>query len=211
MKRTVCSDSRNEQTREFGDPSICNTDDCEKYLGIWQNLLMERNNLSQAFFDDHIRVHESSINDWRDGTSFRVCYWIQIDWAISYECDKFIINIDPDDTKYPSLDLPRGVALNEQEVKLAAYNRAFGSTLSKINGATQIAYLSEAAALNELVSYSELDTLCYSGVSLDQKDGNLVLQASAEYRNQENPCVFGSIDLVSGQKEINDSPCRLID
>lgn len=207
IRLTFCEQNPIVGYLDHGVRSICSTNLCTEYLGIWKDLIKEKNNLSQDFLDTNIKLHRSSINTWSRGTSFRVCYEIQIGWAIAYNCDQFIININNDNTHYPALDLPRGKNLNKAEIKLAVENKAFASRLAKINNATELAYEDKESALDELIKYAGVNDLCFNRIMLDKNTGNLVLEANAEYAGANNACIFGSVDLITRTTETMDNPC----
>ena len=209
-KITTCS---NFALSEYpGDPKIpdlCNLDICNNYFTIWKELLQEKNNLDEDFFNNHIQPHYSEIHNWAKGASYVICYNLQIDWAVKKNCDKFIININPDNTHYPLLDLPRDTNLTKEEVKLAIENRAFSSLLANINTATSIVHDSLEDALNELIDFSEVNTLCFNRLIINKDNGNITLSAIAEYEDEDNLCIQGNIDLITGEKTVMDKPCRI--
>ena len=96
---------------------LCDTEACNTYLEVWENLLKQRNNLSDTYFNDHIKVLKTSINEWNEGESFRVRYQIKIDWMEVILSDHFMIKIDSANAPpYPSLDVSRTNYLTQDEV-----------------------------------------------------------------------------------------------
>ncbi|PID70368.1 MAG: hypothetical protein CR985_02795 [Flavobacteriales bacterium] len=186
---------------------MCSSNLCNVYYEIWKELIKEKNNLSQDFIDSHIILCHSEIDSWANGISFRICYKIKLDWAIAYNCDQFIIKINKENTLYPSLDLPRDTYLTKDKIKIAVDNRAFSSDISKITNKSDLEYIDMESALNELIDFSGVNILCMNRVALDDDTGNLVLEASAQYENEENSCIQGTIDLISGDKNVNNIPC----
>ena len=63
------------------------------------------------------------------------------------------------------------------------------------------------SALNSLIYAAEVNTFCMSEMYVDKTTGNLMLEAWAEYENEENSCIKGQIDLINGDTEITDTPC----
>jgi hypothetical protein len=51
---------------------LCDTDNCNTYFKIWKELLISRNNLTEAYFNEHIFPYSTMIDSWNDGKSFRV-------------------------------------------------------------------------------------------------------------------------------------------
>jgi hypothetical protein len=171
---------------------------------------MEKNNLSQEFINSHIEICQSKINFGARGISFSVCYRLKIDWAIAYNCDQFIIKINANNTSYPSLGLPRDTFLTKDKIKIAIDNRAFFSHIGKISNVDDIKYSTIDNALQDLTTFSDVSQLCLNMITINNDNGNLTLEASAQYENEENSCVVGTIDLITGNKDVNDTPCCII-
>jgi len=188
--------------------SICNSDTCSNYLSIWRMLFMEKNNLSKEFFDSHIEICQAETYSWERGISFKVCYQLKIDWATAYHCDQFIIKIDSNNTYYPSLNLPKETYLTKDQIKKAVDNKGFFSSIINISNRDQIKYLSMEDALQELKNLSGVNYLSLNGIIINNDNGDLTLEASAQYENEENLCVFGTIDLITGDKNSYHSPCQ---
>lgn len=209
-RTTTCSnDIESNYPDDRGDGTLCTTSLCQDYQSIWQELLQEKNNFDQAFFDEHITLHSSKVNDWSRGSSFRVCYYVNVGWASAYTCDKFIFNISPDDATYPALNLPRDINLTKAEIKLVVDNNAFSSSINEINNAPALLHTTIEDALQELIDFSGVNTLCFSQLKLHRDSGNLILEAWATYENEENSCIRGRIDLFTGEKSVTDMPCYI--
>ena len=207
---TVClPNAVSEYPSEPRTPTLCETEVCTNYSTIWKELIQEKNDLNQDFFDNHIKVHYSDINEWSRGTSFNICYQIQVDWAMASVCDQFIIKINPENTNYPHLDLPRDSFLTKVDIEKVLDQRAFSSSMEKINNTTEIIQLSFESALNELIEFSGVNTLCFTRLVLNKANGNLTLKAIAKYENEENLCIHGEIDLITGEKVVRDNLCYL--
>jgi hypothetical protein len=127
--------------------------------------------------------------------------------------EDFIIYIDSvntlNPTRYPTLDLPRGRALDKEEIKIAVENRAFSSSMTKINTNTEFVYASLEQALNELEAFAGVNKLCFSRYVFDRESGNMRLWVGAIYENEHNSCISGSVDLITGEKKLGDSPCTI--
>jgi len=187
--------------------SICTSEICTNYLNIWEDFFKEKNNLSDSFFDEHVILCQSNIDNWNEGISFRICYKIQMDWAIAYGCDKFMIKINNESNLYP--ELPRNEYLSKDEIRLAIDQNRFYTRIGSVSN-SEIIFSSMNEALNKLIEDANVNTLCISEIYVDESKGNLILAAWAEYENEENSCIEGKIDLVSGETEVTDTPCYII-
>ena len=189
--------------------SICTDDICQQYQAIWKELFMEKNNLSESYFQNHIILVDSGVGSWDEGISFSIRYKVKIGWAIAFQSDQFIIKINKDNNLYPALVLPRDQYLSKNEILIALNGQAFSSNLLNLSNTENIKYNSMNNALAQLIRMSNINTLCSNGVFVDQSTGNLTLEAGAKYDNEANSCVRGYIDLVTGETKIQDTPCAI--
>lgn len=205
-RETTCN-QENTFPENSAAGSLCSDAFCAEYFTIWKELLMERNDLSQDFFDSHIELGKSDIHSWNDGVSFSICYKFRVGWAVASVCDQFIIKINADNILFPALDLPRDTYLSKDEIKLAVEKRAFSSKIIKIAKEENIKFPTQEIAMSDLIEFADVNQLCSGRISIDKNNGHLTLHASAQYVNEFNSCIQGTIDLITGDKIANDTPC----
>lgn len=206
FRETACT-QENAFPEDSTTGSLCSDELCTEYLAIWKELIMGKNNLSQDFFDSHIELIKSEIHSWEKGVSFSICYNFNVDWATAFNCDQFIIKIDADNSFFPALDLPRDTYLTKDKIKLAVDNRAFSSEIIKIANVDNIKFSTPDNALSDLIEFSGVNQLCLKGITINEDNGHLILQAYAQYVDEFNSCIQGTIDLITGDKNVNDAPC----
>jgi hypothetical protein len=168
---------------------------------------MEKNNLGNSYFDNHIELVQSQINKWNDGSSFSICYKVKLGWAIAYNCDQFVIKIEQDNQLYPTLNVPRGTYLSKDQIKLIVDNHAFSSDITKLSNVDNLKFNSMSSALDILTRKAKVNTLCLGMVTINYLTGNLELEAVAQYDNEINSCIQGRIDLITGETVVIDRPC----
>ncbi len=207
LKHTSCTEQLSVEGDADLEDSLCTSEQCISYLSIWKALFMEKNGLTEAYMDTHIEITRSTIKSWAKGMSFRVGYRYTLDWATVESWDSFIVQITADDSSFQQLELPRNTFLTAAEVRIATENRAFSSSLSELGTATELAYASREGAFQDLLEASGVTTLCELGLQLDRNTGTLLLRALATYEGEENACIYGELDLLSGEKNIKDMPC----
>ena len=61
----------NERYNWIND-SLSKNDTCIIYQAIWEELFLEKNNLNQKYFDDHIILCSSTWGAWDEGISFNI-------------------------------------------------------------------------------------------------------------------------------------------
>jgi len=79
-----------------------------------------------------------------------------------------------------------------------------------MTNSNDLEFTSMESALNDLIEFSGVDTLNLKQIDLDGDTGNLILEASAEYENEENLCINGRVDLITGDKNVHDFSCIII-
>jgi hypothetical protein len=208
QERTVkCSQPvDNAQKNDLLNCSLCNSDICGKYQEIWKELFMEKNNLSENYFNDHIILCSSDTGSWDEGVSFNICYKVKIDWAVAWSCDQFIIKIKKGNNLYPAVDLPRDEFLSKDQIRTALMRKAFSSGMDSLSAAEVLKYSSLKIALDQLITDSNVNTLCFNGIFINDS-GNISMRAFGEYEHEINSCISGEIDLINGNATHNDTPC----
>lgn len=210
QRETLCAQQIDyNYHNDYKADSICSSDLCTNYFSIWKELIMEKNELSQAYFDTHIEISNSEIHSWADGVSFNVCYKFKIGWATAYNCDSFVVKINKDNDLYPSVNLPRGTYLTKEDIKIAVDHRAFNSGIIKINNEENLQYSKMESALKNLIDYANVTQLCLTQITINEDNGNLVMEAAAKYEDKENACIIGTVDLLTGEKNVYDGPCLI--
>jgi hypothetical protein len=193
----------------YSPGTICNSDTCAVYQSIWKELIMEKNNLSEKFFSEHIELCLSGIDSWDEGVSFNICYKVKLDWAIAYNCDQFIVKIKDKNLYYPTLNVPRGVYLTKDQIRSIVNNHAFSSSITKLSNSADLKFNSMDQALAVLILKANVNTLCSGMITVNYTTGNLMLEAGAQYDSEANKCIDGKIDLITGETDIDDVPCML--
>jgi hypothetical protein len=178
----------------------------QKYQQVWKDLFMEKNQVSQSWFDNHITLIQSDTGHYNDGATYAICYKVHVDWAVTYQCDQFIIKIDSSADEFAAY--PRNRYLTEDEINEIIANSAFSSQLSKVVAVPGLRFSSYEEALDYLIKAGNVNTLCGTAMSLD-KNGHIQLSASGKYKNKVNSCIFAILDLENGKTNISDGPCYI--
>jgi len=191
---------------DFHNCSQCMSDTCNKYEMIWKELFMEKNNLSESYFNEHIILCSTSITQWEENITFNICYKVRIDWVSVRKCDQFIVKIAEGNNLYASVGLPRDEFLSKEYVRSAITHHAFSSRMDTLSNEDDLRFNSMETALDQLILDSKVDTMCACYVYINDL-GHITLEAYAEYKNEYNSCISGSIDLINGNTKHSDTPC----
>ena len=194
---------------------LCDTDTCNTYFKIWKELLISRNQLSESYFNDHVFPYRTEIDSWNDGKSFRVEYKIKIDWAEANLSDQFIIWLDPSTVGiYPSKPTPRSTNLSKAQINSLLDVFAFSSSIHKVAEIDHLKYASREEAIRVLQVASGVDNLGSGEVSYENPSFNIdlgqpFLKVYATINKNENKCMSGKLNLITGDSEIREQPCMI--
>lgn len=130
-----------------------------------------------------------------------------MDWATVLDSDKFIVKINPESYIYNTL--PREVYLSEEEVRYAISLGKYTSEIVTLS-TSNLMFTTMDDALNYLIEVAGVNALCTSRIYLDNEIGHIMLEAWAEYENEENSCIQGEVDLINGDAESYDRVCMII-
>ena len=155
--RTVSCDKGIPDSYPTG--TICNTDTCATYQSIWKALFMEKNHLTESYFNSHIELSQSGINTWKDGRSFSICYKIKLGWAEAYNCDQFMIKIDKSNQLYPAINIPRDTYLSKDQIRLEVNGNAFSSYIIKLSNVENLKFNSLDNAVKILTAKAKVNTV----------------------------------------------------
>jgi hypothetical protein len=208
-KQTVsCTKTDNyEYLYNYPDATLCTESLCIEYQDIWKELFMEKNAITKDYFNKHIELKNSCIEDWNDGTSFRIGYYVKVNWAIAYNEDQFIVKIKAGNTLYPALNIPRGTYLTKENIKTVVNAQAFSSDIIKLTPIKTLKFTTINNAIRFLTQKANVNTLCIKRIYIDKFTGHLTLESGAQYDNEGNKCIYANLDLFNNETTISDAPC----
>jgi len=192
--------------------NLCDSPLCTKYYNTWKNIFLSRNNMTEEYFSDHIIPYKTEISSWNKGESFRISYQVSIDWMICKQSDSFIIKINSE-TLYPTLNVTRGEYLTEVEINQVISLYAFSSFINVINSDDQLKYPSKKKALKEIRNEAGMNKIYFAGYKyfiykpVFTPNGHPYMLANGVIDEDENKCLQTTIDLTTGEIDINEYPC----
>jgi hypothetical protein len=191
----------------------CESQLCQDYLQIWEQLLRDRNDLTQGWVDAHIKVTGYEIRSNPSYDIFSIKYKIQVDWATFHTYDQITIRVDSSETLFPGLQIARGPYLTAEDIDEILDIRAFGSEMIDITGPIDhLRFSSKAQAVKELEEATgyrlAFPELFWSGSGLlFPYAGHPMLRATATIDGEANRCLTARIDLVTGYVEFWETSC----
>jgi hypothetical protein len=193
--------------------SLCETDLCKQYYSVWKKIFMERNKMSEDYFNAHIYPYRSSINTWMSGESFSISYNVKIEWMTCKRSDQFIVKTASTETVYPTLKIRRGEYLDETEIKAAIDFFAFSSEMNVIGSWEKLAFKTQKDAVLAIQKKAGGGFFKFTEYSFPRSgvysvgNGHPYLTAIATIDYDANKCLVGSADLATGDIEVHETEC----
>jgi hypothetical protein len=186
---------------------------CLKYLKVWQELLMKKSSMDQAYFDTHIKILEAKEQKWDQGVSLEIQYELVLDWVKIKRYDQIITFINPSAPPYPALNVPLGKALEADQILRADSKAAWATSIGSIPKIDKLKFSSQAEALEALRNRPDGKNLKANEVNfnrpgmLPRDNGHPHLHATGNI--SVDTCVKGMIDLVTGEAHVHRDACRI--
>lgn len=178
----------------------------EKYLPVWKELFMKKNNIDENYFTEHITVCYVFKNDWTEGESLVFDYQVKIDWAAALLTDSILVKLKgsqvyltPDEVKTNGLIESRGRSLKYQISSIIPHNTviSYSVALDKVRKTC----FSSLKPVVDPVNISR---------SLDYEYGELLFQTSSTISDKDNQCKFATMRLSDGEiLSCSDGQCRI--
>ena len=219
-----CDDS--EQIPEFPikslDPldveAICDGEElCSYYLNIWRSEFLNRNNMTEEYFKNHIDVNEAYFGTYIDGVNFHVEYTVFIDWAAIENSDNFIVFIASSDEAHSDYTVPRDTYLPESEISIVLDTGIFNSSIDPIISIEELAYEDANDALQYLRNEADTCSMEFYELAywvpgnIPRVDGYPYLLGRGVIDQDSNQCIRGQINLSTMAVDFNYYPCAIID
>ncbi|MVM30549.1 hypothetical protein GO755_10940 [Spirosoma sp. HMF4905] len=180
------------------------------YLAIWKRKFMQRNGIDDARFEATIKYVSGSLQTWLQGVSFRVDFMYQLDWLSIRHSEQFQVYYDPEATKAYAIDVPRGIYLAEAQIP----SRGLWDNYQPLQIGAKLAFASCADACQALKIKTKFpvlkpgEVLFYPSLQLPALPaGEPYLFSGGTIDSTANRCVFGRINLVTGEAQATEEPC----
>jgi len=167
--------------------------------------MKKRNKMSEEYFKKHIMPTQASAGPWGSGEGFFVWYMVKVDWCTISEYDQFIIKINSSDPTWKQLSVPRDAHLSEQELEPILDREAFSSSITPIVPLLKLKFNSRVEAVKALQKIAKTDKIGFERFAyyvpgkLPRENGHPFLIGWGEIDKSKNECIWGYIDLVTGE------------
>lgn len=180
------------------------------YLDIWKRNFMQRNEIDETQFAARINYVTGTLFNWQQGVSLRVEYIYHIDWVNIRNSESIQVNYDPVTTKDYAITVPRGVYLTESQLIL----RLPWADFQPLQFKGKLAFSSCENACQALKTKTGFPMLKPNGLSLYPppklpvtETGEPYLFGGGTVDSTANECVFGRINLLTGEAKADKGPC----
>jgi hypothetical protein len=212
-------------SHSFGYPSgvtcsgsICQSDTCNIYLGIWKELFLTKNHMTEQYFNNHITLCKTATYKYANqGIQFEITYKFSIDWFETSFEEGFMIWLYPSYLQNnPTINLPSETLLSKDQISNNINNPFFGYAIHTISPIDHLKYSSRQAAINAMARAAGVNDMCASSLSIQYQNvdnpplGHPILAASAVLNWDENRCVSGEMDLSTDYLQVEKHACLIV-
>jgi hypothetical protein len=195
--------------------SICQSDTCNTYFGVWKEVFLSKNQMTKAYFDNHITICNTATYKYvNQGIQFELAYKLTIDWFETKFEEGFMIFLFPSFLpSNPTVNLPSNTLLSKDQINANINNPFFSEPFHIISSINHLNYTSRQDAINVLAHAAGVNDLCGSNISIQYQSidnpplGHPVLTASATLNWDENKCVSGIMDLATDYVKVEKNAC----
>jgi len=211
-----CSDSVPPAPLDFTG-SICQSDTCSTYLGIWKELFLATNKMTEEYFSKHITVYNVATYKYANqGIQFELSYKLSIDWFEAQYNEGFMIWLFPSYLlSNPTINLPSNVLLSSDQIRVNINNHYFGYAIHEISSIDHLNYSTRQGAIRTLAYAGGVNNFCASSLNIQYQStkdipaGHPILTASGALNWEENKCIFATMDLASEYLSVKRSYCMI--
>ena len=186
----------------------------EKYLEIWKTLFMEKSNMSESYFNKHITKYIITSDKWNAGISFGVNYIMHIDWVDIKCSDAFLVKMNSSYDSYEYLNIPRDVYFDKDQIEFNIDSKV-DSEISYFNLLEKLKYKNCTELRTAIIDSSGYEgakvgrASYYVPGKLPREDGDPYVIITGVVSQQNNKCLRGHINLITGEYKVWEDACLI--
>lgn len=183
------------------------------YFKIWKDLFLNRNQISDDYYNAHLEITSREILKWNSGISFRLRYTMHIDWAEIEAYDDFLVMLFSTESAYQHLNIRRDVYLTQEEITIVLDNHVFSSSIGKVNPVENLLYKNydqAVAAFQTAVNCDKIfprEIVYYVPGKLPRIDGDPYFIGFGTLDSLDNRCIHGYFNLCNGAGSAHETVC----
>jgi hypothetical protein len=187
------------------------------YLDLWRSEFQRRNKVGAAEMAEHVQLGEQEIAcGWTSGLAWRVNYTVNFGWARVATHDKLVLALYSSTDAFGHLKLPRDQLWQPVDILRALDAPVFDAHIQPLDFAAPLAFATEAEGRAQLVKHlggltpqrSEV-RLLPTNCAAPCTPGHPTLLGHAVVDEARNQCRRAEIDLLTGQGQAREEPCRI--
>lgn len=160
--------------------SICNSTECVQYQAIWKELFIAKSNLTEDFFNRHIKPYNTKIVKSTAHEYFYVYYDVTVDWVTTNSVDSFMVKTNG--MEFPQIQLPVDQYLNKEQIQAFISQYHYINKINPITKQEKLIYTSMEDAKSKLKAAST-NLICPISFLLGPSDGHIMLKAETSFTN----------------------------
>lgn len=211
-KKEESSDSCNFNSNITISGNVLTQSQQDNYFDIWKSILMEKSNMTESYFNNHITEYKVSSTEWNAGVSFRIDYIMHIDW-IDIRCsDAFLVKMDSSYEAYGYLNIPRDVFFEKSQIE-SNISSNVESEISSYNLLENLKYNNCTELRTAIIDSSGYNvaepnnSTYYVPGKIPREDGDPYVTIRGVVDQQNNKCLRGHINLNTGEYEVWEDAC----
>ncbi|MBI5541463.1 MAG: hypothetical protein HY951_15470 [Bacteroidia bacterium] len=183
------------------------------YLDFWKSEFLNRDTMTEEYFNSHISEIKTSAFCWNSAITFRVAYKITIDWAVIDNYDEFIVKLYSSESAYQYLNIPRDTFFNVNQLMFILEHKVFNSAIGPVkslNNLLQNNYNNAKLAFQDSANSSYIlpTRLSYDVPGIQpSKNGYPYFIGFGTINQSANQCITGYYNLSTGEFDARETPC----
>jgi hypothetical protein len=217
LSKVDCSHSPEYPSVVTCSESICQSDTCNNYLGIWKELFLTKNQMTEQYYNNHITLCKIAVYKYANqGIQFEITYKFSIDWFETSLEEGFMVWLYPSYLQdNPTITLPSETLLSKDQISNNINNPFFGYPIHTISPIDHLKYASREEAIDSLALAAGVEGMCVNTLSIQYQNkdnpslGHPILEAYAVLNMNENRCVSGIMDLSTDYIQTKKNACLI--
>lgn len=205
-RRTVnCSDESLQKTNRT--EYISQVPQASKYYPVWKSLFLAQNNVTEVFFNQHIKVFYLDTTIYRHTTYLNVGIEYSSGWAAVNLYGQIIIRINSQQSPFYTANLPINMDLTKEQILgLSDFaGNQIGNSVIRVSKDVTLKF-NYPAAKEKIRKKLNLNKLCGCLCGINSK-GHLTLNYHDYFFDNTTYCTSSELDLITGEIDGRVSEC----
>lgn len=215
-QETVTSCDFLEVTLSSNKSSVLTASQDDLYFKMWKSKLFEMNGIDEDYFNQHFKNIQISSFEGMGNITFQVDYIFDFDWIKLQNSDQFYIKINSSTGMYQHLEIPKDELLTAEWVSyIINYETQFKGTC-KIKKIDDLLFSSCDEACQSFIDSTGYPMIFPDRIALHvpgklpRIDGDPYFIGHGVIDSTTNECIKGYFNLITGEFEVHETVCVII-